>query len=462
MKTLSLAFLFAVSVLPAFSDTETVNGLSWTYTVLNGEASVGCDGQFEAAIPTATIGPVSIPATLGGYTVTKLGEHAFYKCDGITSVTIPNGVVSIGPGAFYNCSNLTCVTIPNSVATIGDNAFYNCSELTSVTIPNGLTNIGGSVFRNCSKLTLCTIPNSITNIGWSAFAGCNEISALTIEGTVSFFVDSFPDTLQQLTFMGDAPLLKCRVNKTIAIEPLKSSTGQIIGPDTATITVTESYSGMMSTYLPNCSVFVKPGSTGWRTTIPGWWRELPIQYLDGMGSADGQGGFDDDSGTYIVKFVANGGKLPTGKKMSAQKIPVGKATKLRKNVFVRKGWIFIGWSKTKTGAVACKNAQSVKNLALSGKTVTLYAQWAKKSYNISFYAIGGTGKMTNQKMIYGESAKLKANKFTKKGYRFVGWAKSKKLAMKGKVTYKNKKKVKNLTKNGKTVKLYAVWKKKPK
>ncbi len=68
--------------------------------------------------------------------------------------------------------------------------------------------------------------------------------------------------------------------------------------------------------------------------------------------------------------------------------------------------------------------------------------------------------MPAQKMTYGKAKKLTANKFKRKGYTFKGWAKSKALAKKGKVAYKNKKKVKNLVTNGKTVKLYAVWKKK--
>ena len=51
---------------------------------------------------------------------------------------------------------------------------------------------------------------------------------------------------------------------------------------------------------------------------------------------------------------------------------------------------------------------------------------------------------------------LRANTFKRSRYKFAGWAKKKN----GKVAYKNKAKVKNLTdKDGKTVTLYAVWKK---
>ena len=73
---------------------------------------------------------------------------------------------------------------------------------------------------------------------------------------------------------------------------------------------------------------------------------------------------------------------------------------------------------------------------------------------------GVTGTMSEETFTYGKKKKLSKNKFKRKGYVFKGWAKSKALAKKGKVAYKNKQAVKNLVTNGKTVKLYAVWKKK--
>jgi hypothetical protein len=35
--------------------------------------------------------------------VTSIGAYAFYKCSGLTSVTIPNSVSSIENGTFYEC-----------------------------------------------------------------------------------------------------------------------------------------------------------------------------------------------------------------------------------------------------------------------------------------------------------------------------------------------------------------------
>ncbi|EKT4518406.1 leucine-rich repeat domain-containing protein, partial [Flavobacterium psychrophilum] len=100
---------------------------------------------------------------------------AFFSCSGLTSVTIPNSVITINRSAFSGCSGLTSVTIPNSVTAIKEGAFSDCSGLTSVTIPNSVTTIKEGTFFNCSGLTSVTIPNSVTNIGDEAFGGCSSL-----------------------------------------------------------------------------------------------------------------------------------------------------------------------------------------------------------------------------------------------------------------------------------------------
>ena len=162
--------------------------------------------------------------------------------------------------------------------------------------------------------------------------------------------------------------------------------------------------------------------------------------------------------TYTVVYNANGGSG----KMTAQTMTYGKAAALSANAFTRKNYVFIGWAKSKGGAVAYADGATVSNLAAGGGTATLYAQWAKAKYKVKFFGTykGVTGKMAEETFTYGKKKKLLANKFKRAGYKFKGWATSKANAKKGKVKYKNKASVKNLVKNGKTVKLYAVWKKK--
>ncbi|MBP5371142.1 MAG: leucine-rich repeat domain-containing protein [Bacteroidales bacterium] len=110
-------------------------------------------------------GNVTIPSSVtyngNSYSVTSIGEDAFYNCSGLTSVTIPNSVTSIGSSAFSGCSGLTSITIPNGVTSIGIAAFFDCSGLTSITIPNSVTTIGEMAFDACNVLNSVTLPDNL-------------------------------------------------------------------------------------------------------------------------------------------------------------------------------------------------------------------------------------------------------------------------------------------------------------
>ncbi|MCI5744897.1 MAG: leucine-rich repeat domain-containing protein, partial [Erysipelotrichaceae bacterium] len=67
---------------------------------------------------------------IDGYSVSTIGEKAFYGCRDITRVTLPSDLNTIMDNAFENCYNLTSILIPESVTSIGNNAFYRCNNLT--------------------------------------------------------------------------------------------------------------------------------------------------------------------------------------------------------------------------------------------------------------------------------------------------------------------------------------------
>jgi len=217
----------------------------WRYVLEKGSATVtGCVRR-----PPSDL---LIPSELDGYPVTSIGKHAF-EDQRISSVTIPNSVISIGDCAFLRCSSLTSVTIPDSVKSIGDWAFYNCN-LTSITIPESVTSIGRNPFglgRNpfarhsltyidvspnnpvyvqidgvlfdkqrkelvsfpsakggvyaipegtlligdhafsfCSRLTGVTIPESVTSIGIDAFVDCESLTEVTISNNVTIIKEA--------------------------------------------------------------------------------------------------------------------------------------------------------------------------------------------------------------------------------------------------------------------------------
>ena len=96
----------------------------WGYEVTNNKATI--TRYYGAG------GNVNIPSSLGGYSVTRIGDNAFYLCTSLTSITIPDSVTSISNSAFQGCSSLTSITIPNSVTSIGIGAFRRCTSLMRV------------------------------------------------------------------------------------------------------------------------------------------------------------------------------------------------------------------------------------------------------------------------------------------------------------------------------------------
>ncbi len=179
MKKQRLLFLMMLLTAASASAKEAlVNGLWYELAATTEEAKVI---QWKNYVYYSD--DIVIPKTFeyGGisYTVTSIGDRAFYDCSDLTSVSIPNSVTTIGGNAFRGCSSLKTITLPNGVTGIAYATFAYCSALTSVTIPGSVTSIGDYAFQYCSSLATVTIPGSVTSIGAGAFWGCG-LTSVTI------------------------------------------------------------------------------------------------------------------------------------------------------------------------------------------------------------------------------------------------------------------------------------------
>ena len=174
----TLIFLCAVlcaSVLSAQVGTIfTVDGIKYCVTKdVNGY-------EVEVSWGQGTIsGAVTIPETVTNnnitYTVTAIGESAFFNKTGLTSITLPNTIVTIKSSAFEGCTGLTSIVIPNSVTTIKANAFKNCGNLKEVVVGSGVTSIESGAFGGCAALNKITsLATTAPTLGINVFWGVTK------------------------------------------------------------------------------------------------------------------------------------------------------------------------------------------------------------------------------------------------------------------------------------------------
>ncbi len=125
----------------------------------------GINYQLDFQTMTATVisggkdysGEIVVPSQLtyngSVYSVTEIDGFAFYKCSGISSLTIPSTVKSIGSSAIEDCTSLSSLILSEGLESIGGSAFEGCSGLKTLTIPSTVKSILLNAIKNCTNLT---------------------------------------------------------------------------------------------------------------------------------------------------------------------------------------------------------------------------------------------------------------------------------------------------------------------
>lgn len=129
---------------------------------------------------------------------------AFYNCEKITSVDMPDSVKIIGEDAFKYCSSLIKVRLSNQLTDIGSDAFYWCTALQQVHLPDSVKDLGAWAFRYCYALTEVTLSGNISNIPGSAFGGCRNLTSITIPDGVKKIADDAFSGCKNLTIYCNA------------------------------------------------------------------------------------------------------------------------------------------------------------------------------------------------------------------------------------------------------------------
>lgn len=141
---------------------------------------------------TGSAATVTVPASLGGYTVAYIGDGAFAYQSGITALTLPGTVTRLGHGVFMACVSLEEVSLPAGIADVGVNLFTYCKALKSVTLPQEIPVIRLGMFQQCGGLEKIVIPDRVTRIDELAFHSCLSLREVSVPASVkAIAVDAF-------------------------------------------------------------------------------------------------------------------------------------------------------------------------------------------------------------------------------------------------------------------------------
>lgn len=272
--------LICVITLSACGLDSSINDLEFTLNEDNESYSVTLNPKIEDRL---SIKEIVIPREYNEKPVTIICDDAFKGCSLLTSVTIPDSVISIGKNAFSWCLSLITITIPSSVQSIGEYAFFGCYKLievinlsdlnikqnseeygcvgqyasrissieksaivnlrgylfitinktnylleyigkrTNITLPMNYNGEEYQIYKYAfykrSSLTFVTIPNSVKIIGVSAFEGCSSLTSITIPNSVT--------NIGGYAFYGCYKLVEVINQSNLNIEQNSDANGQI-------------------------------------------------------------------------------------------------------------------------------------------------------------------------------------------------------------------------------------------
>ncbi|HBA46719.1 MAG TPA: hypothetical protein DCZ91_02745 [Lachnospiraceae bacterium] len=166
------------------------------YTIIDGKAVAD-----QAYYHSTALGDVVLPQG-----IQVIGEFSYARSSA-TSAVLPEGLEHIGYGAFYHCDDLQTVVLPDTVRCVEPKAFSHTKwvrdflegetmsgqddflisggvlvayrgNAADVAIPEGVRVIAGEAFRNHTEIEKVSLPDSLLVAGEGAFEGCISLSRI--------------------------------------------------------------------------------------------------------------------------------------------------------------------------------------------------------------------------------------------------------------------------------------------
>ncbi len=211
----------------------TSDTMPYTVSLVRGDASLSGDIEIPESVEYNDI----------VYSVTAIGDTAFFHESSITSITVPNTVTSVGERAFYDCRGIrglvyndnilmyvpylssSVISVPEGIKTIHRDAFIDHYNLSTLTIPSSVTDIGSYSFQYCTNLSTVNF-NAIDCNATSAFVSLESLTTLNfasnvtrISDSICFFCSNLVDLVlpDSLTYIGKCAFLNCVLPSTITI-----------------------------------------------------------------------------------------------------------------------------------------------------------------------------------------------------------------------------------------------------
>ncbi|MCR5670575.1 MAG: leucine-rich repeat protein [Butyrivibrio sp.] len=213
-------------------------------------------------------------------TLQEVGEYAFKGCSFNSTPNLSDSITAIPDGLFFG-TNITSIDLPDDVVSIGDYAFGYCSRLKTIEFNRNLESVGKEAFYSCDSIEELELPEGLISIGEKAFSSCSNLASVELSGAIKT--------------IGKEAFINTKL-KTIDI------------PDSVTYIGTDAFYALESCYIPislglstaaflfsdgtdPCNIYLKKGTGSWgiNNSYSPWktasqYAELSIIIMDGINS----------------------------------------------------------------------------------------------------------------------------------------------------------------------------------
>ncbi len=180
--------------------------------------SIGTNGENITELGKHAFENTAIKSFVFSGDLATIPDSCFYNSQ-ISQITISQGIENIEGHAFYDCENLEAIILPDSLKTIGDSAFMHCENATEFKLSENIKTIGKYAFYGCEgiKEDKLIIDKNVESIGDYAFSGmsfdslyynCIDFRAISVYNNEPTYTDAFKGVIfKEITIGPDVRLL---------------------------------------------------------------------------------------------------------------------------------------------------------------------------------------------------------------------------------------------------------------